>query len=267
MALYGVEAWTRQGEAFSVYFNLFARISPISGRARMLGLRRPLSGLAALEPAPGTVALVAVAIGSVSFDGASEAPLWTDVAPDIQSVFQSLGFSPGGALDAAFLVGLLAGVLIAYALYRLGIAGVRNVGGGLSAERLAHAFVHSLVPIAFAYVMAHYLTLLLHTGQGIVLLDPLPKPGFVASDPLGDGSDLFGTADTGINYFMQSDPTWYSQVGLVVAGHVMGLILAHDRALALYREREPGVRSQYWMLAVMIGFTSLALWLLSQSNV
>ena len=26
------------------------------------------------------------------------------------------------------------------------------------------------------------------------------------------------------------------------------------------------VRSQYWMLVVMVGFTSLALWLLAQSN-
>ena len=44
------------------------------------------------------------------------------------------------------------------------------------------------------------------------------------------------------------------------------LVLAHDRALALYDDAKQAVRSQYWMLAVMVGFTSLALWLLSQSN-
>ena len=52
----------------------------------------------------------------------------------------------------------------------------------------------------------------------------------------------------------------------MVAGHVAGLTLAHDRALALYDDAKLAVRSQYWMLAVMVGFTSLALWLLSQAN-
>jgi hypothetical protein len=51
-----------------------------------------------------------------------------------------------------------------------------------------------------------------------------------------------------------------------VIGHVAALTLAHDRALALYDDAKQAVRSQYWMLAVMVGFTSLALWLLSQSN-
>ena len=51
----------------------------------------------------------------------------------------------------------------------------------------------------------------------------------------------------------------------MVVGHVAALALAHDRALALYRDARLAVRSQYWMLAVMVGFTSLALWLLSQA--
>ena len=49
MALYGVDAWIDRGEAFSVYFNLFSRISPIERRGRRIGLRKPLSGLTALE--------------------------------------------------------------------------------------------------------------------------------------------------------------------------------------------------------------------------
>ena len=73
MALYGVEAWTNRGEAFSVYYNLFSRISPVAVRDGRIGLRKPLSGLAALTPMPGTVPLLAVMIGSVTFDGASEA--------------------------------------------------------------------------------------------------------------------------------------------------------------------------------------------------
>jgi hypothetical protein len=56
------------------------------------------------------------------------------------------------------------------------------------------------------------------------------------------------------------------QVAVVVIGHVAALILAHDRALVLYEDSRLAVRSQYWMLGVMIGFTSLALWLLAQAG-
>jgi hypothetical protein len=51
-----------------------------------------------------------------------------------------------------------------------------------------------------------------------------------------------------------------------VLGHVAGLILAHDRALVTFTEGRVATRSQYWMLAVMIAFTSLGLWLLSAAN-
>ncbi len=56
------------------------------------------------------------------------------------------------------------------------------------------------------------------------------------------------------------------QVAFVCVGHVAALVLAHDRALALYDDVKLAVRSQYWMLGVMVGFTSLALWLLANTN-
>jgi hypothetical protein len=144
------------------------------------------------------------------------------------------------------------------AFYALGIAGVRSVGGGISAERLRRAFVHSLVPIAFAYVVAHYLTFFIFEGQAIA---------YLASDPLSEGWDVLGTAGSTIDYgVLSQNGAWYLQVGFVVAGHAAGLTLAHDRALALYRDPRPAVRSQYWMLAVMIGFTTLALWLLAAAQ-
>jgi hypothetical protein len=197
-------------------------------------------------------------IGSVTFDGASEASIWTGIAPDIADFFQDLGASPQDSLELTFLVGLVGAILLVYGFYRLGVLGANSVGGGFGTGRLARAFVHSLVPIALAYVAAHYFTLLLFQGQGI---------GFLASDPLGDGSDVFGTADSQIDFtLIGANATWYWQVGFVVAGHVAALTLAHDRALALYDQAKLAVRSQYWMLAVMVGFTLLAIWLLSQAN-
>ena len=155
-------------------------------------------------------------------------------------------------------VGLLIGVALVAGFYRLGIEGARSVGGNLSADRLRRGFVHTLVPIAAVYVVAHYLTYLLFDGQRI---------GYLASDPFGQGWDLFGSAAAGINYSLLSQSgAWYVKVAFVVIGHVAALTLAHDRALALYGQAKLAVRSQYWMLSIMVGFTSLALWLLSQAN-
>jgi hypothetical protein len=271
MALYGVEAWCSKGEAYGVYFNLFSRISPWTRRGDQVGLRPPLSGLAELKPTHGTVALLAVMIGSVTFDGAAEAPIWTGISPDIANAFESIGLSPEHALEAAFFIGLCLGVGLVYGFYRVGIAGARSVGGNFTIDGLSNVFVHTLVPIALAYVSAHYLTLLLYQGQAAIdigLIPPHLHLGYLASNPLGeDGTDLFGTATQGINYGVIGATTaWYYQVAFVVVGHVSALTLAHDRALAVYDKARLAVRSQYWMLVVMVGFTSLALWLLSQSN-
>jgi hypothetical protein len=267
MALYGVEQWCERGEAYGVYFGLFARISPWGRRDGVLGLRPPLAGLADFRALPGTVALLAVMIGSVTFDGAAEAPIWTGIAPDIADFFQSLGLSPQKALETTFLIGLVAAILLVYGFYMLGVRGAQSVGGGFSTGELARAFVASLVPIAFAYVAAHYFTLLLYQGQAIVTISSNPF-GYLASNPLGEaGTDIFGTADRGVDYgVIGATAAWYWQVGFVVLGHVAALTAAHDKALTIYTNVKQAVRSQYWMLAVMVGFTSLALWLLSQAN-
>lgn len=259
MAAYGVDAWTDRAETFSVYFNLFARIAPFEQRAGRLGMRRPLARLADLAPAPGTVALLAVMIGSVSFDGAGEGAAWQELAFGSSRALESLGLSPGPATQVVYTSGLLIASLLVWGLYRLGIAGARSVGGGLDSERLSGAFVHSLVPIALVYVGAHYFSFLVFQGQAMA---------FLVSDPLGDGSsNFFGTAQQAIDYSVLGGAAiWYIQVGLVVGGHMAALTVAHDRALTLYERAKLATRSQYWMLAVMVAFTTLALWLLSQAN-
>jgi hypothetical protein len=114
------------------------------------------------------------------------------------------------------------------------------------------------VPIALVYVAAHYLTFLLFEGQAIA---------YLASDPFGRGWDLLGTAAAGIDFgVISQNQAWYLQVGLVIAGHVAALVLAHDRALVLFGGSRAAVRSQYWMLGIMVGFTTLALWLLAQAG-
>ena len=83
---------------------------------------------------------------------------------------------------------------------------------------------------------------------------------------LGVGPVAAAVAQSSGSQARTLEGTWYVQVVLVVLGHAAGLALAHDRALVLYDDPRAATRSQLWMLAVMIGFTSLALWLLSQAN-
>jgi len=257
-AVYGVEPWSRQGEAFSVYFGLFARLSIFTTRDRVVGLRPPLAGLPALHPVPGTVAVVCVMIGTVTFDGLSQGPMWTDLAAQLNDFFRTLGFAPETTPVLAATVGLFLGVGIVAGFYTLGIEGARSVGGGFDTDQLRRAFIHTLVPIALVYVVAHYLTFFLFEGQAIK---------YLASDPFGQGWNLFGTASSAIDYSLVSQTgAWYLQVAFVVLGHIAALILAHDRALVLYGQAQLAVRSQYWMLGVMVGFTSLALWLLAQAG-
>jgi len=258
MGLFGVETWISRGEAFSAYFGLFARMAVFERDGDRIALRRPLAGLTTLEPITGTVGVLAVMIGTVTFDGGQETLLWNDAGPAIADFFRELGMGAALADELSNGVGLFAAIAFVACFYNLGIAGARTVGGGFGQIDLARRFVHSLVPIAFAYVIAHYLTFLLFQGQAM---------GYLISDPLGRGWDIFGTSGWNIDYnLIGGRIVWYCQVAVVVAGHVAALCLAHDRALVLYDNPRWAVRSQYWMLAIMIGFTSLALWLLSQAN-
>jgi hypothetical protein len=255
MGLFGIEQWCEQGDAFGVGFNLFSRLSALVVEDGVLYARRPLSGLPDMPLRRGTVALMCTIIGTTTFDGFSNGGIWRNNEYHLQSLFSNLGFHQTPALELAYSLGLILCILLVGGIYRLGIAGVHSVSSRYDSEQLRRAFVHTLVPIAFAYVLAHYFSYLIWQGQTM---------GYLISDPLGNGANLFGTSSYQIDYQIISFAAiWYVQVAALVSGHVGGLTLAHDRALTLYGEPEEAVRSQYWMLAVMVAFTSFGLWLLS----
>ena len=259
MSLYGIETWTQRGDAFAVYFGLFGLMAPLRWENGRLYRRAPFVGAVTLEMMPGTIALIAVMIGSTSFDGLSNGTVWLNVFPSFFSLFTSLGVSdPNAATECAYTLGLLAMVVIVGGLYRLGILGMRSIGAEHDAGDLARRFAHTLLPISIAYVIAHYFSLLAFSGQSLI---------YLASDPLGTGANIFGTANFQPNLaIVTGNAVWYVQVGALIVGHVGGLALAHDRALALYRRARDATRSQYWMLTVMVTFTSLGLWILSSTQ-
>ena len=177
MGLFGVEPWIRRGEAFSVYFGLFSRISIFDRDEDRIVVRPPLVGLTELRAAAGTVAVLAVMIGTVSFDGIQETVFWGNLVDSIQGFFDTLGAAPTLGLELAGGVGLLGMIAVVGGVLPPRVCWEhRTVDTRFSLIQLARSFVHSLVPIALVYVGAHYLTFLLFQGQAI---------GYLASDPAG----------------------------------------------------------------------------------
>jgi hypothetical protein len=256
MSIYGVEAWTRNADGFAVLFSLFASLAPFTRREGVIYARPPVVGATALQPVAGTMAVLLVSIGSTAFDGAKEGPLFNDTVPHVQDFFEGLGLSKGAALEWGFVLGLVFSIAFVSFIWWLAIEGMPRLRGVTRGE-LSEQLAHSLIPIVAAYLVAHYVSLLAYNGQDIWRL---------ASDPLGNGSDLFGGAGSAIDYsILSTNQIWYIQVGALVIGHVSALVLAHDRALVLYGGSRDATRSQIVMLIVMVAFTCLGLWLLSSA--
>jgi hypothetical protein len=256
MAVYGREAWTRNGEGFAVAFELLSRIAPFAVRDGSVVVRWPFTGLGGAEPMRGTLVFVAVMLGSTSFDGFSRTIKWQNLIGEIRA---RLADSPQRTVDLATtftnaggLVLFVAGVVTTYLV---AVWAARALTG--KQRSLVPDFVLPLVPISAAYLVAHYFSLFVL--QGLFLI-PL------ASDPFGRGWDLFGTVDYAPNPTILSPNTvWYVQVSALVVGHVAGLAIAHDRAVSLFGSRRDALRSQYPMLALMVLYTVGGLWLLSRS--
>ncbi|HXF00673.1 MAG TPA: fenitrothion hydrolase [Solirubrobacterales bacterium] len=258
MAVFGVETWLRRGEAFSVYYGMFSQLGPLEVREGRLGIRRPLAAATHWARVPGSIALVIATIGATTFDGAQEGLLQEPIS-DLFHRLTDLGLAPTTALrtsESLFFALTLAGVA---AVYWVGVRGMRTLRGSPALGSLGRSFAHTLIPIGVAYLAAHYFSLVVFAEQA--------QFTYLLSDPLGDGSDLFGTASSGIDYgLLSANLIWYVQVAALVTGHVTGLTLSHDRALTVYGDADRASKSQRWMLLVMVAFTCLGLFLLSQAN-
>jgi hypothetical protein len=230
-------------------------MAPLHAQDGRIRLRLPFTGLAGAERVRGSVAFIAVALGSVGFDGFSRTITWQDLIARVEDPY--VLDRPGTAelvVTAVNLAGLLAAISIV-ALAFLGACALAR--WMVNAPRsLAPEFLLSLVPIAFVYAVAHYFSLFVIQGQFVVPL---------LSDPLGKGWDLLGTSAVTPNLAVLGPNTiWYVQAAALVLGHMAGLMVAHDRAVAIFGKREDALRSQYAMLALMVVYTVGGLWLLSR---
>jgi hypothetical protein len=244
----GPEIALRTGAAFEMYTGTISRIAPVElvttpdqGPAQ-IERRGWLVALPHMPTHPGTAAFIIAMIGTVTYDGMSGAGWWADIVGDVRREmwFETI------ALPATCLV-------IGAAYYGASRLAAHLAGGSRTTGDIAASFTHTLVPIAFAYAFAHYFSLIVFEGQQLI---------HVASDPFGRGWDIFGTADWRVVFTPSQLWIWYVQVIVIVLGHIAGVVLAHDRALAEF-DSEVAVRTQYAMLVLMVTLTGLGLFILA----
>lgn len=258
MGLFGVETWMKRGDAFAVYFEMFASLSPLGVKDGKIVARLPFSGSVDWSGPAGSLAIVVVAIAGTTFDGAQEGVLKNAVS-SLYEAMLDVGLAQPEAYRLTNTL-LLAATIAAVALiFWAGILGMRIVERTLTAGQLAKNFAHAFIPIAFAYILAHYFSYIFYLEQA--------QFTFLLSDPFGDGSDLLGTASGGVALdSISADAIWWVQFGAIVGGHVVALALGHDRALSIWGNTRDAAWSQGWMLVMMMMFSVGGLYLLSQSN-
>jgi hypothetical protein len=237
------DRWFSTGDPFEVYASLMARLSPWGRRTDgALVIRRPLENLDGMKAQPGLVGMVAALLGSTAYDGFSNSTAWVGWAQNSDYSMTLLG--------TLALICFILFVLVTYSSATL-LAGRLSDS---SRTKLPGLFAHSVVPIAFGYVVAHYLTLLILEGQRTLIY---------LSDPLSNGANIFGTGLLGLNTSITNHSTLIAtiQVCAVVGGHLMGVISAHDRAVALF-PRHRALAGQLPLLVVMVAYTAGGLLLL-----
>jgi hypothetical protein len=299
MAVFGRRTWLANGEAFAVVFSTFARFAPLAlgvtghsrprcehGREanaevvvgcaacfeaapparRAIVLRVPGAGLLTQHPVPvSTAAMVLTLLATVTFDGFLTTPTWIAVHEYLQALplLAPLWGAPWMTLKLKFYlletpVLLLFPLIFAAAFLRC-CRLTSAVAAGATTAAVAGHFVLTLLPIAIAYHLAHYVVYLLLAGQFIIP---------TLSDPFGFGWDLFGTAsykaDIGL---VGARFAWYAGVIAIVAGHMIAVYLAHRTAVYLIRDGRRSLRSELPMLALMVAYTMTSLWIIAQPTV
>ena len=175
MALFGAEKWLERGETFSVYFHMFSTLSPAS-RSATAGsgcagrCRPPTSGS---PRRPGSIALVLFTIGATTFDGAAEGTL-AEPDPHGRGLVGRRRARPGGrAADLPTRSSWRSRIGFVAGLFWAGIYGMHTVRGERSTRELGQLFAHAFIPIALAYLVAHYFSLVVFSGAGAVHLPAL----------------------------------------------------------------------------------------------
>ena len=247
------EDWLQRGEFLTVLMGYLARISPFwleldGNRARLMA---GLPGTQILRIPPLTrsaTAFITLALAALTFDGLVETFWWlgligeNPLEPTGRSAVMgvnTLGLIATWALTAATILGAL----------RLG----QRIGGGFRTGPVMLSFL----AIAAGYHAAHYLVMLLTAGQYTLA---------ALNDPLFQGDSLLGLSEFFVSFGFLTDPfvmpaIYGTQFAAILLAHLLAVFLTLKLA-------GPSTRalSHLPMTALMVGYTSLGLWLLSTAR-
>jgi putative copper export protein len=259
MFLFGKEVWLRHVDPLSLALRWVSRCAITAGRVteasqHQWNLRPVAAGLLHDEVlSVSDMLFVLVLLGTIAFDGLLATPLWVEIEAALQEYLPGDGPLQRMLIRTLGLLGMPLFLLECYALMSMCMGLVS--GQRIAWTWLARRLTVTLVPIAVAYHLAHYLVFLLVQGQAIIPL---------LSDPLGWGWDLFGSADYRINFGMVGPRwAWLTTVAVIVVGHIIAVCVAYLVALRIFRAPTLARRSQYPMLAWLVASTMLSLWMLA----
>jgi hypothetical protein len=236
------QRWIGATDPFEVYASTIAQMSIWRRVGDELRLVNPLAGLNAWHAPPGATAVVAALLGSTAFDSFTNTTWWIQTVQN--SAVPTVVWGTGG---------LLAMIIIVFVSFSLAAAWMGRYGDR-PATVYPRLMVGSLLPIVLGYVVAHYATLLIVEGQ---------RTAINFSDPLGRGWNVFGSAEMGVNSGIFNHPTAIAMTQLcaIVGGHVLGIVCAHEKSVALLPP-DRAIRGQLPLLLVMISYTCAGLLLL-----
>jgi hypothetical protein len=252
--IFGAEAWLSHAEVFSVLFGTWGRLGVRRyGSAGRQGL---LGGLdATLAPTPSRITFVVLMLGSVTFDGLLATPTWKQTVQRLPLSFQAgtPGYIAFGVLAFAVLIGVMTAFFVscAWAVQRAGRLS-RTVMQTLA------TLLPSLLPIAFAYLVAHNMDYLAVNGQ---LLIPL------LGNPTGHHQWLPAPFSDSYEIHKKILPPaliWYTATTVIIAAHVAAVFTSHRHVAGAAPTAEDGRRAELPWLVAMVFYTMTSLWLLAQ---
>ena len=251
-AVFG-STWFARADPFEVYSVTVSRLAPFrrDPATDRLVVGNPLDHLPTMPVRPGTVAVMAVLLGSTAFDSFSQSQTFRNFVDSNAAAIPLVGESTGGAVLRT--LGLLLFVFVVGGTFTV----AARATGGVSREQrreLPGRLAHCLIPIVVGYIFAHYLSYLVERGQETIVR---------LADPLGTGWHLLGLDSEDVQYFLSLNPTvlWTIKVSCVVIGHVVAVVSAHDQALRALPVGHQ-LTGQLAMMATMVAYTLTGLYLL-----
>lgn len=243
--VFSPETWFRRGDPLSLWFRCYGAVAPIQRTDDGFELRFPGSRLSDADLVVDTsvVAFVLALVWELTYSGFIVTPLGVRT---IETLVEGIGLPP----SFVYLALLVGGFALFWKVYWLAIDRTRERAETyLSRRYLGLRFAAPLLAIAAGYHFAHYVGFGLSLWPSLV--DALAMPLNPPPNPT--------------RYAL---PGWFGYVEIagILLGHVLAVWVGHTVSFDLFPGKLQAIRSQYPLVVVMVFFTMVSLYLVSQGT-